>query len=324
MRRVDAHIHFNGNHPASARLLDELNVKMLNSCLGLDNHGAWRGQAERYGAMTKKYPEHYAWCTSFDLPRFDDRGYVDKVINQLDRDFSDGAIACKAWKNLGMEVKHPDGRWFTVDDPLLEPVFDYLSKAGKPLMMHIGEPLACWQPLDPRSPHYGYYSVNPQWHMHNRKEFLSHGELVQSRDNICAKHPKLKVIGAHFASVEYDVDEVAKHLDKYPNLAVDTSARLGDMMIQPTAKVRKFFMNYQDRILFGTDIFTNWDVPNMTDAQRNDLHADVKDCTRAWFEFLSLDSTVKYQQWSVPGIGLPKDVVEKVVLHNAKTWYPGV
>ena len=324
MRRIDAHVHFNGNHPASIKLLDEMNVKILNICLGLDNHGAWRWMADHYGGMAKKYPEHYAWCTSFDLPRFDDRGYVDKVINQLDRDFHNGAIACKAWKNLGMEVKHPDGRWFRVDDPLLDPIFDYLAKSGKPLLTHIGEPLACWRPLDPRSPHYGYYSVNPQWHMHNRPEFLSHGDHIQSRDNLLIKHPKLRMIGAHFASVEYDVAEVAKRLDTYPNLAVDTSARLGDMMIQPREKVRKFFLDYQDRILWGTDIFTHSFAGELTDSQREELHADLQDCTRAWFEFLSLDTPVKYQQWSVPGLGLPKEAVEKICLYNAKTWYPGV
>src|SRR5438067_12793201 len=116
MRRIDAHVHYNGDHPDSVRQLDELNVKAFNICIGFDNQGKWRDQAGRFGKMQREHPEQYGWCTSFDLPRFDDKGYADQVINQLDRDFASGAVACKAWKNLGMEVKRTDGTWFTVDD----------------------------------------------------------------------------------------------------------------------------------------------------------------------------------------------------------------
>ncbi len=324
MRRIDAHCHFNGNHPASAKFCDDLNVKILSICIGTDTNGAWRTQADRYGAMTQKYPEQYAWITSFDLPRFDDRGYVDKVINQLDRDFAAGAIACKVWKNLGMEVKHPDGRWFQVDDPLLSPIFDYLAKSNKTLAMHIGEPMACWRPLDKTSPHYGYYSVNPQWHMYGKSEWLSHADHIKARDNVAAQHPTLRIVGCHFGSLEYDTDEVAKRLDQYPNFAVDTSARLGDMMIQDREKVRNFFLKYQDRILFGTDLFTHADVPSPTDEQRAQIHKDVKECALAWFDFLGTDKVVSYWDHSAKGLALPPDVCEKIWLHNAKHWYPGI
>jgi len=324
MRRIDSHCHFNGLHPSSAKFCDDLNVKILSICIGFDNHGEWRKQAEKYGGMAKQYPDQFAWITSFDLPRFGDKGYVDSVINQLDRDFKAGAVACKVWKNLGMEVKHPDGRWFQVDDPLLRPIFDYLAKVKKPLAMHIGEPMACWRPLDKNSPHYGYYSVNPQWHMYGKSDWLSHEDHILARDNIAKNHPDLRIIACHFASLEYDTDEVAKRLDKYPNMAVDTSARIGDMMIQPREKVRNFFLKYQDRILFGTDLFTHWDVAVPTDAQREEIHKEVKECALAWFDFLSTDKVVKYWDHSAQGLALPADVCEKIWLHNAKHWYPGI
>ena len=324
MRRIDAHCHFNGNHPSSAKLCDELNVKVMNICLGLDNRGVWRDQAIRYRAMAKNFPDQFAWCTSIDLPRFDDRGYADAVINQLDRDFADGAVACKVWKNMGMEVKKPDGSWFQVDDPLLAPIFSFIEKSNKTLVAHIGEPMACWRPLDKRSPHYGYYSVNPQWHMHGRTDWLSHGDHIQARDNVLKRHPKLRFVGCHFGSLEYDVDEVAKRFDLYPNFAVDTSARLGDMMIQETSKVRDFFLKYQDRIMFGTDIFTHWDVPQLTDTQRAEMHRDIKECALAWFDFLATDRDVTYWNITAKGLALPQDVAEKIWLHNAKRWYPGI
>ena len=68
------------------------------------------------------------------------------------------------------------------------------------------------------------------------------------------RYPTLKVVGCHLGSLEYDVDELAKRLDRYPNLAVDLAARLVHLQIQPRDKVRAFILKYQDRILYGTDL----------------------------------------------------------------------
>ena len=53
------------------------------------------------------------------------------------------------------------------------------------------------------------------------------------------------MIGAHIGSLEYDVDEVAKRLDTYPNFHVEVSARTRDLTRQPSSKVRAFFLKYR-------------------------------------------------------------------------------
>src|SRR5690349_6006244 len=107
MKRIDAHIHFRGDEPKSLALLERLNIKLLNICW-IDEPGrAWRTKAEAYKQLAQAHPDRYAWCTSFDLPRFDDSKYADDVISELDRDFESGAVACKVWKNIGMEVRKP-------------------------------------------------------------------------------------------------------------------------------------------------------------------------------------------------------------------------
>ena len=55
--------------------------------------------------------EHYAWCTTFDLPRPGEADYAGRAIAELDADFADGAVACKIWKNVGMELKDERGRY---------------------------------------------------------------------------------------------------------------------------------------------------------------------------------------------------------------------
>ena len=50
-------------------------------------------------------------------------------------------------------------------------------------------------------------------------------QVLDARDNLLAKNPDLRVIGAHFGSLEDHLDVLATRLDLYPNFAVDTAAR---------------------------------------------------------------------------------------------------
>jgi predicted TIM-barrel fold metal-dependent hydrolase len=57
----------------------------------------------------------------------------------------------------------------------------------------------------------------------------------------------------HFGNDPEDPVEVARMLDKYPNLYIDTAARVPEIGRQDADKMRRFYIKYQDRILFGTD-----------------------------------------------------------------------
>ena len=324
MRHIDAHIHFLGDEPASLALLEQYDLKLMNICVAEDSQGAWRRQADTYLRLAQTYPDRYGWCTTFDLPRFDDPHYIEKAIEGLEHDFAAGAVACKVWKNIGMEVISPSGDYFMVDDPLLEPIFTYLADKNKTLLTHIAEPLECWLPLKEGSPHYGYYSKNPQWHMYGKTEMPSHQRLMDARDALVARHPNLRVVGAHFASLEYDVDELVRRFDRYPNFAVDISARLLDFALQDTAKVRRFCLDYQDRILLGTDIVTTVPCSALSSAE---LDARLKWVDRTYqnhFQFFETEDTFTLAGYEVRGIGLPAPVLEKIYVTNAQRWYPGL
>jgi hypothetical protein len=107
---IDAHIHYGDDAPALLALLEQFDLKLLNICVAEDAHGHWRSQAETYRRLAQTYPQRFAWCTSFDLPRFDDPGYAEEVIAGLDADFAAGAIACKVWKNIGMSAFRLSGK----------------------------------------------------------------------------------------------------------------------------------------------------------------------------------------------------------------------
>ena len=325
MRKIDAHIHFLGDHPDAVSLLEEMDLKLLNICVAGSSGNTWRTRdAEPYQRLAQEHPERFAWCTSFDVPEGDDPEYVDRMIAGLERDFAAGAVACKVWKNLGMDVRRADGEYLMIDDPLFEPIFDYLARTGKPLLMHIGEPLACWQPLEPGKPHYGYYSKNPQWHMCGRTDVPGHADQVAARDRVVETHPRLRVIGAHLGSLEYDVAEVARRLDRYPNFAVDTSARLADLTFQDSPTVRQFFLDYPDRILYGTDLVIRQSQANLPEEQRRALNERLRRETETYARYFETNGTVSMEGRDVEGLGLPAPVLEKLYIDNARAWYPGL
>lgn len=320
---IDAHIHCIGNHPESMALLSEFDLKLLNvsAATGPD----WRElMAVPYQRLAQEQPDRFAWCASFDPPAFDGPGYAARVIEGLDRDFANGAVACKVWKNLGMDIRDPSGKYVMVDDPLFQPIFEHLAGLGKPLLMHIGEPLACWQPLDPANPHYGYYSRNPKWHMHGRTDIPPHAAQVAARDRVVENHPRLRVIGAHLGSLEYDVREIARRMARYPNFAVDTSARLADLAFQEAELVRAFVREHPDRILFGTDIVSRTPHDRMPPGERAELLEAMRHNYRRHLAYFGGRAPVEILGRKVPGLGLPDPLLERLFSANARAWYPGL
>ena len=322
MKKIDAHVHFYGNHADDISFLHELDIRLLNICV-TDGPRDWEEQKRKYRNLSTQYPECYSWCTTFDPPRFDgkDSEYVERVISGLASDFDSGAVACKIWKNIGMEFKKPTGEYLMVDDPLFNPIFDFIEKAGRPVLMHIGEPFACWQPLDEKSPHYGYYKENPQWHMYGKSEYPSHEELMHARDHVLESHSNIRFVGAHIGSLEYDVDQIAKRLNRYPNFAVDTSARMVDLIIQDNAKVKDFLTQYQDRVLYGSDFVNSEDQAALSAERRTQVIEDLRAAYLGEMNYLTNEGDMSYRGRAFKGLSLASEVAEKILYNNAHHWY---
>jgi predicted TIM-barrel fold metal-dependent hydrolase len=158
--------------------------------------------------------------------------------------------------------------------------------------------------------------------MYGKDQFPSHAALMAARDQVLAKHPKLRMIGAHLGSLEYDVDEVAARLDRYPNFAVDISARLSDLAIQDSAKVRDFFTNYQDRILFGTDVVMRQAPSALPPAERDNALNALRQTYEMHLAYLEATGPVQVRTYATQGLALPATVLDQIYRQNALTWYP--
>ena len=322
MVRIDAHIHVNGDHEECIALLERLDLKLLNVCVAHTGE-EWRVWREACQALAERHPQRYAWCTTFDVPDFSP-DYAERVVAELEQDFAKGAVACKVWKNVGMEIRKPSGEFLMVDDPLFDPIYAYLAHSGRPALMHIGEPLRCWQPLDDDGPHDSYYRAHPEWHMYTKPEYPSHGQIIDARDRMLARHPHMRVVGAHLGSLEYDVIEIARRLEQYPNFAVDTSARTKDLAVQDPETVRQFLTVYSDRVLFGTDVVARQPLSDLPDAEREAWLARIEAVYRREFAYYETEEAFEVANREVRGLGLPATVLDRLYHDNAAAWYPGL
>jgi hypothetical protein len=187
---------------------------------------------------------------------------------------------------------------------------------------HLGEPKNCWLPLDSMTTQNDrrYFEEHPEYHMYLQPEMPLHEALMDARDRMLEKNPDLRFVGAHLASLEYSVDELAKRLDRFPNMAVDLAARMGQLFYQTAQdheKVREFFIKYQDRILYGTDLVDNGK------GSREDLYRNMEENWRRDWEFFVSDHDMNSSliQDSFRGLKLPNEVVDKIYYHNAVKWF---
>lgn len=328
MHRIDAHSHLPLDTEDGVAALDSLDLSVICICVDSAQLGGLDAQRRWYRALQRRYPQRFHWVTSFSLAGFGEVGWADQAIAQIDSDFADGACGCKVWKNVGMELRRPGGDFVFVDDPAFDPIWEHLAAKGRPLLMHIGEPLACWTSLDDMqrqgSPHLAYYRECPQWHWHGRSGMPSHAKLIATRDRVVEKHPKLTVIGAHYGSLEFSFADVAERLQKYPNFFVDTSSRLGDIALQAMHDrdgVREFFEMFADRILWGLDWVLTTPTSTVDDAERAGLLARITAAYQQEFAFFAGTDTVEINGRSVAGLGLPPEVLDKVFQDNARRVY---
>jgi len=318
---IDAHVHLFKTDPAFQAMLERLNLEVLN-ILVMDDTLVYRKQLQPQiaDALSLMRSSHgrIALCTTFDPYAFDSRSFPADAIKQINQDFSDGALAVKIWKNIGMEIKDRSGKYVMADDPKFQPIYRDIEGHGKTLLVHQAEPDVAWGPPDPSDPSWSYYRENPQWYVADKPGFPSKQAILAARDRILEQNPKLRVVGVHLGSMERSLDDIAQHLDRYPNFAIDVAARMEYLMLMPREPVRQFLIRYQDRILYGTDLdlLATAKIPEALKDWQSTY-------TRDW-KFLATDEILKVHGNQLTGLNLPPSVLNKIFHDNAKRWIPGL
>jgi predicted TIM-barrel fold metal-dependent hydrolase len=218
------------------------------------------------------------------------------------------------WKNVGLGARDPAGALVLPDDERLAPVWEAAADLRIPVLIHVADPIAFFEPLDATNERWEELGAHPDWHVWPPADqepvdgFPSFDALIDSLERVLERHPDTTFIGAHVGCAAEDLDRVSSMLAAHDNYHVDIAARLGELGRQPYT-ARDFFMRWADRIVFGTD------VPG--DPATN----------RIYYRFLeTLDESFPYDtedppgqgRWRIHGLGLPDDVLRKVYADNAR------
>ncbi len=325
MPKFDIHTHYRYERDFLQPLLEEWNMKTMLVQVDLGDPAVSRQKWEDIKTHHAQYPDRFVICAGFQAAGIDEPDYADKMITQIKQDLADGAIAVKVWKNFGMVSKDADSNYVQIDDERLQPIWDFLTKEKVPVLAHIGEPLQAFRPLveSERNPHFNYFNEHPQYHAYQHPEIPRWETIMQARDNWLARNPELVVIGAHTGSMSHDVAEIAKRLEQYPNFYVEPAARFGDLVRQESEKVRAFFIRYQDRIFYGTDLGTNQPAEGQSaEAQQNQREYINKMIDIHW-QYLSGADSLYYDSPMISfpisshSLNLPDSVLRKIYWENA-------
>jgi len=227
-------------------------------------------------------------------------GWGPKAAAQLEADIKAGAMGLKVFKDLGMFARKTDGTRLRVDDPELDPVWAACGRLNVPVLIHIAEPPAFFDPLDYTNERWLELALYPDRRHQTGVRFE---ELMSERNAMMKKHPNTRFILAHFGWHANDLARAGKLLDENPNVYYDVAAVLYDFGRQPRA-AHDFFVKYQDRLLFGKDSYQPDEYPYYWRVfETNDEYFDYY---RDYHAF-----------WKLYGIGLPDSVLRKLYYQNA-------
>jgi hypothetical protein len=319
--KIDVHVHLDTADTSFAAFAAQQGFGLVTLVTG-GSDSIRTKQEIRWAQVQRERCANVAYAVTFSLQDRDLPGWAERVCGRLEEDFAAGAIGVKVWKEIGMTFRKPGGPFLMIDDPVFDPILDRIARDKRTLFAHIAEPINCWLPLDSMSVNNdrAYFRDHPEYHMFLHPDYPSHGELIASRDRMLEKHPGLKVVGAHLGSLEWDVDVLARCLDRHPNLAVDLAARMGHLQVQDPRKVRWFLTAYQDRVLYGTDLIVEENAAAAVQAEY---------ALRTWktdWKYLATDDTSTSEAVNGPfrGLRLPPGILKKIYQKNALEWIPAL
>jgi hypothetical protein len=296
-------------------LLSVMNECGVAAIVNLD--GMWGEELdanlERYD---RAHPGRFATFAQWDRSLFAVGDGFGERLGALVRDaILRGAKGLKVWKDLGLHLRDAAGGLVMPDDARLDPVWDACVDGGVPVLIHTGDPIAFFQPLDPTNERLEELLENPDWWFGDRSRFPSFERLAEAFEGLVSRWPDVTFIGAHAAGSAEDLDRVAELLSTYPNLHVDIAARIAELGRVPRA-ARGLILQHPDRFLFGTD-----GMP--PDQEQYEIHFRFLETSDEYFEYAP-DEVPPQGRWAISGLEVPPRVLEALYGGNARRLIPGL
>ena len=317
VKKIDAHVHIRTMDSTFAVIAKSNGFRLIT--IDTDELPGIAVQNRYALHQGRHFPQTVAHAATISLDRWDHETWAEETISSLQSSIDNGARAIKLYKNIGMELRNDKGGLVMINDPKFIPIINFLAANNIPIVGHFAEPKNCWLPIEEMTIKGDkvYFSRHPEFHMYLHPEMPSYEEQIRARYEMLRNHDDLKFIGAHLGSIEWDLDSLGKFLDDFPNASVDLAARLSHIQLHAKnnyTKTRDFFIKYQDKIIYGTDIIVD------QDAVRSEVTDKVVNKWREDWAFLSGGESMTSNSFdgNFKGLKLPKKVIDKVYYTNAK------
>jgi hypothetical protein len=326
--RIDVHVHVPPVHAvAAARMFREhggVHVA-LNASGGHPGEGLERSIAAAeptHGALRQ-------YC-SLDLSLVEHPEFSRYAQDALSACRAAGAVGLKVSKALGLGIVLSDGALLAVDDPRLDVAFEKAGELGMPVLIHSGDPQAFFRAATRDNERYAELSAHPSWSFFGPRPdghgvWPSWREVFSQYERRVARHPRTRFLGAHFGNAPEEPQTVARMLAAYPNLFVETGARIPELGRHAASRMRELFTRFRERILFGTDFQIQRDgsLALGSAGERPDPPERVPFFYGSHFRYFETNDrrfahpSPIQGSWTIDGIGLARPVLEDLYYRNA-------
>lgn len=288
------------------KLVGEMDALNMGAMVNLSG---FRGKLLEWSLdnVHKHQAKRFLVFVNIDFEKAGSAGWPQEQLAQLELGVKQGAAGLKVYKGLGLTDKDASGKRIAVDDPRLDAIWDKCGELGIPVLIHSGEPSPFWLPKDRHNERWLELKQEPDRYRSPSK-YPPFEEVMAEQHRMFRRHPKTRFIDAHLGWFGNDLTRLGQLLDELPNVYTEIGAVLAELGRQPRA-ARAFLIRYQDRVLFGKDIYAPTEYH---------VYFRVLETADEYFDYYRK----RHAHWKIYGLDLPDDVLRKVYYRNALTMFP--
>lgn len=293
--------------------MDEINMKFI---INLSGSGFGPQTAkdiyfdESIKNISENQPDRIGLFVNVDFNSIDVENHIESQVEIIRNAVAKGAIGLKVYKSLGLTNKDSKGNRVRVDDERLGPIWEVCGELNIPVLIHSADPFQFWLPKDNQNERWFELKEKPGRFYGDNSFIPPFEEIIKEQHTIFERHNNTTFINAHFGWMGNDLNKLGRHLDKYPNVMTEFGAVVAELGRQPKT-ARQFFIDYQDRIMFGKDSYNKEEFYT---------YFRILESDDEYFDYFRK----RHAFWKMYGLNLPDEVLKKVYYKNALRIFPSI
>ncbi|WP_394771639.1 amidohydrolase family protein [Lacisediminihabitans sp.] len=291
-----------------AALLELMDARNVETIVSLD--GMWGDELEaNLDRYDRAHPGRFLTFCQLDWALLARPDGERMLRDSLDDSAGRGAKGLKVWKNLGLTVRDATGALVLPDDERVVRVLAHAGELGLPVLIHVADPRAFFQPADENNERLDELLQQKDWWFGDTDRHPTFERLLDALATLVIATPGTRYIGAHAGCAAEDLDRVERLLAAAPHFSIDIAGRMAELGRQPR-RFRELIERFPDRVLFGTDIFP-------ITSEQYELHFRFLESRDEAFEYAPESPIPPQGRWTVSALHLSDPQLEAIYRGNA-------